>query len=344
MSQLLVAFAVLSSFSVPNEVPVYTAPPVPEDAVMPSQTDSFARGLWELTRAVLEQVRPEVVQAGKVCLALVCICLILALLQPLYGQGKRTADLCCTFGISAVLLQPASSLIRLAARTITRLTDYSKLLLPVMTGALAAQGGVTRSAALYAGTAILNTVITAVNASVVVPLVYLYLTVSVANGIIGDDSLKRLRDLMLKAAGWLLKTTISLFTGYMGLTGIIHGSADAAALKAARVTLSGVIPVVGGALSNAADTVLASAGLIKNAAGVYGMLAIFAIGLEPFLQIAIPYLMLRLTSGVSGIFATPRASALIQEYASALGLLLAVTGTICLLMLISTVCFMKGVG
>lgn len=346
MRQLLVAFAILSYFISPVQAKAYTAPPVPEEAreVMPQQTDSFARGLWELAKAVTERLRPEISRAGKSCLSVLCICLILALLQPLLGMEKRTADLCGAFGISTVLLQPASSMIHLAAQTITRLTDYSKLLLPVMTGALAAQGGVTRSAALYAGTAVLNAAAAAVNASFVVPLVYLYLTISIANGVIGDDSLKRLRDLLRTCAGWILKTTISLFTGYMGLTGIIQGSTDAAALKAAKVTLSGAVPVVGGALSNAADTVLASAGLIKNAAGVYGMLAIFAIGLEPFLSIAIPYLLLRLTAGISAVFATPRASGLISEFASALGLLLAITGTISLLMLISTVCFMKGVG
>lgn len=346
MRQLLVALAILAVFMTQIDAAEFTAPTVPEEAreVMPESSDSFARGLYELSRSVLEHARPEIVEAGKICLSLISICLMLSVIAPLSGQGKNVISLVSAFGISAILLEPTTSMIHMAAEMISRLTDYSKLLLPVMTGALAAQGGITRSAALYAGTAILNTVIAAANSSIVVPLVYMYLAISVASNLAGDESLKRLRSFLKTAASWILKTTITLFTGYMGLTGIIQGSTDAAALKAAKITINGAIPIVGGALSDAADTVLVSAGMLKNAAGVYGMLAILSIVVLPFLRIAIPYLMLKLTSVVVGAFATPQASGLILEYTSAMGLLLAITGTICLLMLISTVCFMKGVG
>lgn len=73
---------------------------------------------------------------------------------------------------------------------------------------------------------------------------------------------------------WSLKTILTVFTTYMTVTGVVSGTTDAAALKATKVTISSVVPVVGGILSDASEAVLVSAGLMKNAAGIYGILAV----------------------------------------------------------------------
>ena len=130
----------------------------------------------------------------------------------------------------------------------------------------------------------------------------------------------------------------------MSITGVVSGTTDAAALKAAKMTISSVVPVVGGILSDASESVLVSAGLMKNAAGIYGILAILAVFLEPFLRIGAHYLILKLTAALCGVFGSKQMTELIGDFSSAMGLLLAMTGATCLLLLISTVCFMKGVG
>ena len=104
-----------------------------------------------------------------------------------------------------------------------------------------------------------------------------------------------------------------------------------------------MVPVVGNIISDASEAVLVSAGLLKNAAGVYGLLAIISIWIGPFLQIGIQYILLKVTSGLCEMFAVKQISGLIKDFAGAMGLVLAMTGSICLMFLISTICFMKGV-
>jgi hypothetical protein len=53
--------------------------------------------------------------------------------------------------------------------------------------------------------------------------------------------------------------------------------------------------------------------------------------------------MLKATSAVCGIFGSRILSDLIQDFSTAMGIMLAMTGSACLMLLISTVCFMKGV-
>ena len=129
----------------------------------------------------------------------------------------------------------------------------------------------------------------------------------------------------------------------MGTAALVSGSTDAAALKVAKLTISGMVPVVGGIMSDASEAVLVSAGVVRNAAGIYGILALLAIVAGPFLKIGSHYILLKVTGAVSGLFGSKTCSELISDVSGAMGLLLAMTGSVCLLLLISMVCFLRGV-
>jgi hypothetical protein len=54
-------------------------------------------------------------------------------------------------------------------------------------------------------------------------------------------------------------------------------------------------------------------------------------------------MMLKLTGAICASFECKRGSGLIDDFSSAMGMLLGITGTACVLLLVSTVCFMKAV-
>lgn len=321
-------------------------PPVAPDSVadvIPEDPETFGEGLWQLFKAVIPKVQPELAEASGVCLSVIAAGLIISLLQPMTGQGKKVTELVGALSIAILLLKPTQSFINLGVQTVTQMLEYGKLLLPVMTAGLAAQGGITKSTALYTGTAVFNTVLGNLITAMLLPVIYIFLALGIAGSAIGEQALKKIRDLIKWCGSWVLKGGLYIFTGYMGLTGVISGSADAAALKVTKTTISTVVPVIGGILSEASEAVLVSAGVIRNAAGIYGMLAILALCLEPFARIGIQYLLLKITAAICGIFAAKQATEMIEIFSAAMGMLLAVTGTICLMLIISTVCFMKGV-
>ena len=194
-------------------------------------------------------------------------------------------------------------MIALAQETLDGLGSFSALLLPVLSSALTASGGVTSGGALYAGATLLISVLTSLIRSFLIPCVYCYFFLAVAQYAIGDDRLECLREL----AGWTVKTAlraaVAAFTAYLTLTGLLAGAADEMTLKAAKSVISTAIPVVGGMISEASQAVLTSAALIRNSAGIFGLLAVLAVGLGPFLQIAVQYLALRVTTALSGFLA-----------------------------------------
>lgn len=322
------------------------APTVPASGlqIMPEKTTSFGEGLLELLQNTVIYLRPDLSEASEASVQIIAAVMLVSMLQTFSSQVKRMADLTGTAAIAGILLHCTNSMIHLATQTILELSDYGKLLYPVMTATLAAQGGAATSASLYVGTMILDTIISSLVSSLFVPVVYLFLALAVANSMVGEDLLKNMRTLIKNFIIWCLKTLLMVFTTYMSITGIVSGTTDAAALKATKITISSVVPVVGGILSDASEAILVSAELMKNAAGIYGILAILAVFLEPFLRIGLHYLLLKATGMICGLFATKNMAALIEDFTAALGLLLAMTGSVCLLLLISTVCFMKGLG
>lgn len=346
MRKILVLISLLTLIAIPVSAAEFTAPKVPAEAGarMPEETDSFATGFHQLIRKAISGIRPDLREAARISLSVMAAVMMVSLLQSFSGPVKQVTDLAGAAAVASILLLRSDTLIHLGADTVQRLSEYGKLLLPVMTAGMAAQGGVSASTALYTGTAIFDTILGKLIADILVPMVYLFLALAAGSSALGEDILKKMRDFIKWLMSWSLKTLLTVYTTYMSITGVVSGTTDAAALKAAKMTISSVVPVVGGILSDASESVLVSAGLMKNAAGIYGILAILAVFLEPFLRIGIHYLILKLTAALCAVFGTKQMTELISDFSSAMGLLLAMTGATCLLLLISTVCFMKGVG
>jgi len=231
----------------------------------------------------------------------------------------------------------------LASETIQELSHYGKLLLPVMTAALAAQGGITASAGLCMGTAFFDSLLCALLSDVFLPLIYLFMALSLGYCAFAEESLKRLKDMVKTVISWSLKTALTVFTTYMGLTGVVSGTTDAAALKAARLAISSFVPVVGGILSDASEAVLVSADIMKNAAGVYGIFAALSIFLNSFVKISAHYLSLKFATFMCGLIGNKSIVSMMEDFSNAMGLLIGMSAAMCILVLISTVCFMKGV-
>lgn len=346
MKKLMLLFLLTFLLVTPvNATASFTAPSAPEEVekYMPEDTESFGEGLWHIVKAAMAHLQPSIAEAATICLSLVTVIMLVSILQGFSGNSTQVTHLVGVLMIGILFLKPAHAMISLGTETIFSLSQYGKLLLPVMTAALAAQGGIASSGVLYAGTSVLCAVLTSAISHFLVPLLYIYMCLSVANAAINEEILKKMRDFVKWVMVWSLKILLYFFTGYLTITGVVSGTTDASALKAAKLAISGAVPVVGNILSDASETVLVSAGIMKNAAGIYGMLAMIALWIGPFLQIGIQYLMTKITSAVCSVFGGGTSVSLIEDMSGLMGIVLAMTGTACLLLMVSTVCFMKGI-
>ncbi len=344
MKKLLFLGILLLMVILPVSAAGIVAPTVPDDAeqLLPNEEESFAESLWYMLRQAFDLEKSQMADSLKVCIGLIATTLILSLIRGFDGRSKAIAELAGIMVIALMLVGSANSMIETGTETVWKISEYGKLLLPVMTAALAAQGGTATATSLYGATALFDTLLCNLISGILTPMVYIYLLLAIVNGLSEDGVLQKLKDFCKTAMNWAFKILLYVFTGYITISGVISGSADQTALKATKLTISGMIPIVGGILSDASETVLVSASVVKNTVGVSGMLAVLAVAVAPFLSIGIHYLLLKLTAAICAVFAPKAMSNVLEDFSVAMGFVLAMIGSVCMIQLISVVCFMKG--
>ena len=198
MRKWIIGLLMLCILVLPVSAMEFTAPAAPESAqqYMPDEQETFAEGLWYILKSAISALQPEIADASGVCLSLIAVVLLLSILTGFSESSARVVRLTGAVVIGVLLLEPANSLIQLGAKTVTELSEYGKLLIPVMTTVVAAQGGTTSSAALYTGTVFFDTLLTTFISRMIVPALYIYLCLCVASCAVEQDMLYFLRILL----------------------------------------------------------------------------------------------------------------------------------------------------
>ena len=298
----LLALAALTVFARAAEVPRDLTEALPEAAgdLLEQVDASGAEGLSSGISAILEWMgrevggilRQRIRGAALVLLAVVLCGAVDGFYQGVDG-GKVTVFLPMAGALSVTLLTAGSldSLMGLGARTIEELSTFSRVLLPTLAAAAAASGAVTSATVQQVSTVFLADVLIGLIDRLLMPLVYLYAGALASSAMLPENRLGALAEALKKVITWILTTVLLAFTVYLSVVRVVSGSADAAALKVAKAAISGAIPVVGSIISEASETVLAGAGMLKNTIGVFGMLGILAACAHPFLQLGVQYLL-----------------------------------------------------
>ncbi len=286
----------------------------------------------------LEGVLRKALRSGMLLLTIVLLTGVAAsLMEGAKDKGLPAVPLAGALAVTAVAVSDVESLLGLGQSTLDGMTQFSNLLFPAVTALTAATGAITGAAARQMAVVLFSDLLMNLMSGLLVPLVYAYLAASIAHAALGNDGLKRVASLLKWAVTLILTVVLMAFVGYLTVSGVIAGHTDAATIKATKFALSSTIPVVGGILSDAAETVLASAGILRGTVGLYGMMAVLAMCLVPFLQLGAHYLAYKLTAALSATVADGRTAGLIDSIGSAFGLILGMTGAGTLMLLVSLV-------
>ena len=252
-------------------------------------------------------------------------------------EQKVTAFLPMVGALSVTLLTTSSldDLMGLGTSTIHELNLFSKALLPTLAAATAAAGGVASASARQVITILFVDLFLGLVDGFLIPMVYLYVGALAASGCLPGGRLDAIASLLKKGIVWMLTGVLLLFTLYLSVSGIFSGVVDRSSVRMAKAAISGAVPVVGGIIAEASETILAGASLLRGSIGLFGVLGIFATCAVPFLQLSIQYLLYKLTAFLAAAVGSPGLCKLIDGLGGAFGLLLGMTGSCALLLLIS---------
>ncbi len=309
--------------------------------------DSWEQGVTHLLEEGAGQVGGLLRASLSTAMKLVAVVLLCALAEGARGseggEGLQAVTIAGALAITALTMTDMAAMIGMGRDTLGKMEDFSSVLLPVAAVLTAASGNVTGAAVRQGATMLFSQLLITAMDRLLVPLIYAYVAVSCAYAAVGNPGLKKVGDLLKGAVNTILTALLLAFVGYLTASGAIAGSVDAAAVKTAKMAISRAIPVVGGILADASESVLAGAGALKGTVGAAGLVVVLAICLTPFLRLAVQYIVYRGAAALCATIAQPKLSGLIDAIGAAFGLVLGMTGAGALILLVSLVSTVKAV-
>ena len=250
-------------------------------------------------------------------------------------EAARYVPFCGVLALSAIAAGDLRALLGLGARTVEELGTLAKLLLPSMAASMAA-GGMVSSAGIWQVTTLwVCDLLSDAVARLLLPLVYCQLAAAAAGAALGEESLDRLAVWIKRLVSGALVAVMAAFTGYLSIAGVLSGSADRTAVRVAKAALSGGVPVVGGVLSDAAESVLAAAGTLRGTVGALSVLAILAACLTPLLRLGVQYALYQLAAFAAGIAGPKALGKYLERLGDAFALVFAMTASCAAVLLVA---------
>ncbi len=312
-----------------------------EESLRSGNEQSLEKGiamLWDKGRQLFRTLLRQ--QTGGAVL-LLCAVLLCALADDFYRAADSSVSLSMVSVVGATVITMIAAgdlhtLMGVGMEAMEALETLSKSLLPTLMAAVAASGGAVSAGVRHVAAVFFTDILISLIRNLLLPMVYIYIAAAAANAMVPGRKIGGIASAIRKGTTWLLSGALVLYTGYLSLSGTVASSADALAVQLTRSAI-GVVPIVGGIISDAAGTVLNGAAILKNTVGIAGTLAVLALCLTPFLKLAIQYLLYKAAAFLAGTLGSPSLVELIHDLGSAFGLILGMTGACAVLLLISTV-------
>lgn len=301
--------------------------------------------LWNGAKTGLRQGLKNSVKSAFLMTA---VCLLLSLLQSFAKSAgvqlpAKAPELAGATAVLSLALQQNGALLEHCRTAIGHLDTFTKLLCSVFAAASAAAGRPASAVATAGAAMLFSDVLLNLALKLFLPGITLYLLL-IYGGIISENGALRQAAAVGKwAVTTFFKVFLTAYFAYLSFTGLVTGTADAAAVKTAQ-SLSSTVPLVGSVIAGASETLLSGASLLRAGVGLLGFLGAAAICLTPFLQGVCHLLVFRVLSVFASSFAEGGSKAMLDALSGAYSMLIGILTACCAVQFITIVVSMTVTG
>lgn len=146
--------------------------------------------------------------------------------------------------------------------------------------------------------------------------------VAAAGRLSPDVRLHGLLKLLTSVSGYLTGACMTAFLAILTAGGLLGATRDGVTIRAAKYAIDSLLPVVGGEVAGAMDAVTLSAALVRNAAGITGLVLMLGVCLAPIARVVACMLICRVAGALVEPLHAGEISACLQDFSSVLRILL----------------------
>lgn len=304
------------------------------ESILQFDIGDFFGSLWRT-------VKSELTKPLAIFLTLAAIILLCALLNAFHSTMEEnavskvfsTVAVLCVCG--AVIL-PIADCITRAAGLIRDCSTFILGFIPVFTGIMTVSGKPISGAAYSTVLFGVIQVISQIASTTLVPLLSIFLAFCLV-GSVGDMiKLDGVSSTVRTTVLWILGFMLTIFIGILSMQGLVANSADTVTMKTSKFLIGSFVPVVGGAVSEALNSIQGCLGLIRSTVGAFGIIVCLLTFLPIIINIVLLMLSLNFAAMLAGVFGVTRVQGLLKSASTALSLLLGIIIFFAMLLIVAT--------
>lgn len=253
--------------------------------------------------------------------------------KSLTGVMGAVSALC----ICSIIVLPIVKCIGRASIVISNSAKFMFCYIPIMSGLMISSGQVVSGTSYYFLMVSVGEVIAQLSSGILAPLLNIFLALSVISSISPKIGFAGLCEFINQAVKWVLGFVMSLFTGFLTIKSIVATAADNTSTKTAKMFISSFIPIVGGALSDAFNTVQSCVKLLKSSVGAFAILAAGFIFIPILLECLIWLLSLGLCNSIGDVLNLTKICSLLKSSSKVMSTMLVIIICCMTILIISTV-------
>ena len=244
---------------------------------------------------------------------------------------------------AAVISLPVSSVIKASVNALKGAGVFMLAFIPVFAVIVAACGSTVTAASMSALLLAAAEAVTYISSFAVLPLMGGYLALSLSSAVSPMIKKSGIAETVKKLAFWIMAFISTVFLAVLGIQTAVNASADTLVSKTAKFIIGSSVPIAGGVLSEAMNTVTASMGLLKSSVGIYGALACGITLLPLIIELLIWRAVLLVSSAVSELFSLGGIAGLLRAVDSMMSLLIGIILLVGAMFVISLAAIVTGV-
>lgn len=233
-------------------------------------------------------------------------------------------SLCCLLCMALTLYEIQKSVFVLVQSLLDLLSETMLMMVPVMEAVYLTGGNITGAAISGTGINLMITFVQTLYADVLSPCVSVCFLLSITAAVSDNRGVSFMAGALRGIVTGALVLIMTLMTFVLSMQNGIAGAADTFAAKTIKFALGSYLPIVGGAVADSFSMVSGSVGVIKQLAGITGIVVVVIGMLTPVASLIINRMALGVSGAMAGVLGCDKEQTLLKETGSLCTLLLAV--------------------
>lgn len=226
--------------------------------------------------------------------------------------------------IITIVMSNFSDIVALMKESITKLVEFSYLLLPILIALMSVTGNAISATMVQPILLLMIVFIGNIITSLIIPIVLISVSLGIVSNISNKVKIDRIAKFLKSSVVWGLGVVLTLFVSVLSLEGTLTSNVDGVTAKTAKSAVSTIVPVVGKILGDATDVVLGCGSILKNATGIVGILVILGICIVPLIKLIVLTITYNLAAAICQPIADEKILNVLSQIGDSFKILLAV--------------------